>query len=154
MHRGASTAAADRLRGCRLLPIAGSRRAAGAQRRRDFRSGARIAAGFSAALPNRSAMDGMGIALSGMQSAQTRVAVSAHNVANLLTEGFHPQRAAQTSLASGGSRATVSTAPVAEPVDLDREVVDQIVAKTQYAASARVLGVELDLKGSLLDILA
>jgi flagellar hook protein FlgE len=111
-------------------------------------------AGSLASLPNRSAMDGMGIALSGMQSAQTRVAVSAHNVANLLTEGFHPQRAVQTSLASGGSRATVATAAAPEPVDLEREIVGQIVAKTQYAASARVLGVELDLKGSLLDVLA
>lgn len=99
-------------------------------------------------------MDGMGIALSGMQSAQTRVAVSAHNVANLLTTNFHPQRAVQTSVASGGSRATLTTAAAPGPVDLDREVVDQIVAKTQYAASARVLGVDLELKGSLLDILA
>ena len=99
-------------------------------------------------------MDGMGIALSGMQSAQTRVAVSAHNVANLLTDGLRPQRAVQTSLASGGSRAMVQTAVSPEPVELDREIVEQIVAKAQFEASARVLGVDLELKGSLLDILA
>lgn len=104
--------------------------------------------------PNQHAMDGMGIALSGMRSAQTRVGVSAHNVANLLTEGFRPQRAVQTSVASGGSQATVATASSAEPVRLEQEIIDQIVAKTQFKASARVLEVGLDLKGSLLDILA
>jgi flagellar hook protein FlgE len=110
--------------------------------------------GFAAHGPIQHAMDSMGIALSGMQSAQTRVAVSAHNVANWLTDGFRPQRAVQTSVAAGGSQATVSTAPAAEPVSLDREIIDQIVAKTQFKASARVLEVGLELKGSLLDILA
>lgn len=99
-------------------------------------------------------MDTPGIALSGMRSAQTRVAVSAHNVANLLTEGFRPQRAVQTSLAAGGSQAMVATSPAPEPVSLEREIVDQIVAKTQFKASARVLDVELEMRGSLLDILA
>lgn len=99
-------------------------------------------------------MDTLGIALSGMQSASTRVAVSAHNVANLLTEGFRPQRVEQTSQASGGSRASVATAPTPEPVSLDREIVDQITAKTQFKASARVLAAGLEMRGSLLDILA
>jgi flagellar hook-associated protein FlgK len=99
-------------------------------------------------------MDTPGIALSGMRSAQTRVAVSAHNVANLLTEGFSPQRAVQTSLPAGGSHAMVATSPAPEPVSLEREIVDQIVAKTQFKASARVLDVDLEMRGSLLDILA
>lgn len=99
-------------------------------------------------------MDAMGIALSGMQSAQTRVAVSAHNVANLLTDGFRPQRAVQTSSAAGGSQASVATAAAPEPVSLDQEIVDQIVAKSQYKASARVLGISADMRGSLLDLLA
>lgn len=99
-------------------------------------------------------MDTLGIALSGMQSASTRVAVSAHNVANLLTEGFRPQRVEQTSQASGGSRASVVTASTPEPVSLDREIVDQITAKTQFKASARVLEAGLEMRGSLLDILA
>lgn len=104
--------------------------------------------------PMRSAMDTMGIALSGMQSASTRMAVSAHNVANLLTEGFRPQRATQTAQASGGSQATVSTASQPESVDLAREFVGQIEAKTQFKASARVLAAEAEMRGSLLDIFA
>jgi len=99
-------------------------------------------------------MDAMGIALSGMQSAQTRVAVSAHNVANLLTDGFRPQRAVQTSSTNGGSQASVATAAAPESVSLDQELVDQIVAKSQYQASARVLGISADMRGSLLDLLA
>lgn len=104
--------------------------------------------------PIRFPMDTMGIALSGMQSASTRVAVSAHNVANLLTEGFRPQRATQTARASGGSQAMVSTADEPEAVDLEREIVGQIEAKTQYKASARVLRTESEMRGSLLDIFA
>jgi len=99
-------------------------------------------------------MDTLGIAVSGMRSASTRVAVSAHNVANLLTEDFRPQRAVQTARASGGSEASVETSPRAAPVELDREIVDQITAKLQFKASARVFGVEADLRGALLDILA
>ena len=99
-------------------------------------------------------MDTVGIGLSGMQSASTRVAVSAHNVANLLTEDFRPQRALQSSLAGGGSEAAVQTSPTPEPVDLDQEMIDQIVSKVQFKASARVVDVGLEMRGSLLDILA
>lgn len=99
-------------------------------------------------------MDTLGVALSGMQVASTRVAVSAHNVANLLTDGFRPQRVVQTSQASGGAQAAVATAPAPAPVELDREIVGQIEAEAQFKASARVLEVGLSLRGSLLDMLA
>jgi len=99
-------------------------------------------------------MDALGIALSGMQSATTRVAVSAHNVANLLSQDFRPQRAEQTSQAGGGSRATLSQASTPEPVSLTREIVGQIQATTQYSASARVFAVGAEMRGQLLDILA
>ena len=97
-------------------------------------------------------MDAIGIALSGMQSAQTRVAVSAHNVANLLTDGFRPQRAVQTSVSAGGSQASVAMAASPESVSFDQEIIDQIVAKNQYEASARVLSVSAEMRGSLLDL--
>ncbi len=99
-------------------------------------------------------MDILGIALSGMQSAETRIGVSAHNVANLSTGDFRPQRAEQVSLASGGSRARVRQTDRPKPVQLEREVVDQILAKTQYSASARVFSVGAELSGTLLDVLA
>ncbi|MEZ4334001.1 MAG: flagellar basal body rod protein [Myxococcota bacterium] len=99
-------------------------------------------------------MDTVGIALSGMQSASTRLAVSAHNVANGLTDGFRPQRVAQTAQASGGAQAVVVTAPGVEPVAFEREVVDQIQARTQFEGSARVLGAHAEMLGSLLDLFA
>lgn len=98
-------------------------------------------------------MEVLGIALSGMQSAQKRVGVSAHNVANLLTEDFRPQRATQTSLASGGSSVQVTQSASSEPVSLEREIVGQIMASTQYSASARVFEVGAEMRGRLIDIL-
>lgn len=99
-------------------------------------------------------MEVLGIALSGMQSASTRVTVSAHNVANLLTRDFRPQRAEQTAQASGGSSASVRQSARPEPVSLEREIVGQIEARTQYTASARVFAVGAEMRGQLLDILA
>ena len=98
-------------------------------------------------------MDSLGIALSGMQSAGVRVAVSAHNVANGLTEDFRPQRAVQTSLPGGGAEARVQQAERPAPVSVAREVVGQIQASVQYDASARVFAVGAQMKGSLIDLL-
>ena len=96
----------------------------------------------------------MQTARAGMRSAETQIAVSAHNLANLQTENFRPQRAHQTSLASGGSTARVDEPRAAASVSIGREVVDQVQAKTQYTASLRVLEADSDLRGQLLDILA
>ncbi len=131
-----------------------SARAVDSQIRGEFQPACRIATGPAWSVPIHVSMDTSGIALSGMRSAQTRVAVSAHNVANLLTQDFRPQRAVQTSRAGGGAEASVATSPAPESVSLEREIVDQIVAKTQFKASARVLDAELEMRGSLLDILA
>lgn len=99
-------------------------------------------------------MDTLGIAVSGMRSASTRIAASAHNVANLLTRDFQPQRVVQTAQAAGGSQARVEDAPSNVGVNLEQEFVDQILARTQFKASARLVGVEADMRGSLLDVLA
>ena len=98
-------------------------------------------------------MDALGTALSGMQSAQARVGVSAHNVANLLTKDFRPQRAVQTSLPSGGSVARGEQARSPEPVSIAREVVGQMQASTQYSASARIFQVGSEMRGQLIDML-
>lgn len=97
-------------------------------------------------------MDSLGIALSGMQSAGARVAVSAHNVANMSTDGFRPQRAVQTSRSGGGSSVRVERSATPERVSLEREVVGQITASAQYTASARVFEVEAEMRGSLVDL--
>lgn len=98
-------------------------------------------------------MDALGIALTGMQGAERRIAVSAHNVANWLTEDFRPQRAIQTSEPGGGSRVRVQQAERPQRVDLTREVVDQIQASVQYGASARVFAVGAETRGRLVDLL-
>ncbi len=43
-------------------------------------------------------------AVSGMRSAEARLATSAHNVANLGTPAFRPLRGTQESVEGGGSR--------------------------------------------------
>ncbi len=99
-------------------------------------------------------MDTMGIAQSGMQGARTRLAVSAHNVANLLTQNFRPQRADQSNVSSGGTRVRVRESSDPSPVSLEREIGQQIQAKTAYTASARVFAVGAEMQGALLDIFA
>ena len=99
-------------------------------------------------------METIGIALSGMQSAQTRIAGSAHNLANLLTNDFRPLHTRQVSRASGGSDASSIEASAPAPVRLEREIVGMIEAGGQYTASLRVLEVASDLRGSLIDMLA
>ena len=93
-------------------------------------------------------------ALAGMNSSQTRIATSAHNLANLLTSEFRPLRSDQVALKSGGSEARVSQASRPEHVDIAREIVGQIQASTQYNASLRVLAVDAELRGVLIDMFA
>ncbi|MFQ5698141.1 MAG: flagellar basal body rod protein [Myxococcota bacterium] len=94
------------------------------------------------------------IALSGISAAEVRLGASAHNVANLLTKDFRPLRSHQTAVAQGGTRAQVEQAPAPETVDLAGELVNQMTASLQARASMRVLGTDLGLIGSLLDLFA
>lgn len=97
-------------------------------------------------------MDALGIALSGMQGAQTRVAVSAHNVANWLTEDFRPQRVVQSAQPGGGVDVRVRSADRAARPSLAREAALQIQASTQYTASARVFQAGAEMRGQLVDL--
>jgi flagellar hook protein FlgE len=92
--------------------------------------------------------------LSGIASAEKRIGVASHNVANLLTEEFRPLEAEQHSRAGGGSYATVEQEAEPREVDLAREFVGMDVAALQAKASMRVIETELDVLGSLLDIKA
>ena len=99
-------------------------------------------------------IDTLRTALSGYDSASKKIGVSAHNVANLLTEDFHPQRAEQVDRAEGGSEVRVHTSEQPRDVDLAGEIADQMLAKVQAEASLRVVDTELDLVGSLIDLKA
>lgn len=92
------------------------------------------------------------IAAAGFDAAARRLGVTAHNLANLGTEGFRPLRARQVALESGGSAVQVEQVADPEPVDAAREFVEQIRASFQARASLRVLGVAAELSGRLVDI--
>ena len=78
------------------------------------------------------------------------IAGSAHNVANMLTQGFHSRRTHRAERSGGGVDAFTHVDP--EPgVDVPREFVDQAVAKFQFEASARVINTDLQIKGCILE---
>ena len=97
-------------------------------------------------------MSALGIAASGMRSAELRLAVSAHNVANWTTPSFRPLRADQSSVAGGGSAVEVRQLADPEEVDLARELIDQILARVQFQASAGVFATAAEIRGTLLDL--
>ncbi len=98
-------------------------------------------------------MDVAAIAASGMRSAERRLAASAHNVANLTTEDFHPLSVRQVSTAPG-SAAVIERADTPRGVDLVREFAEQIRAAHQFRASLRVLGISQTLHGATVDLFA
>jgi hypothetical protein len=97
-------------------------------------------------------LDAISAALSGVRAAGVRLRASAHSVANLLTDDFHPERVVQSAEAQGGVSTRVERSPVPAEVDLASELVDQQLASLQARASLRVLEVESDLLGRVLDL--
>ena len=119
-------------------------------------------------------------ALSGLQAATKRVAVSANNIANALTSRpttpgaatpkgvFKAQEVTQRSVDGGGvatdvrdkEPATVTGADPSSPtglsafpnVDFVEEAVNQTVAVASYRASAAVIRTQQELDDALLDI--
>ena len=124
----------------------------------------------------------MGIAVSGLMAASKRLDNSANNVANISSasnastgrEAFKPQQVTQTSLATGGVRSGLqasepSSFAVYQPdsvqadaqgivnypnVSLEREVVDQQLAKYDYKANLKVIERTDDMMEDLLNITA
>jgi flagellar basal-body rod protein FlgC len=102
------------------------------------------------------------IAASGMAAAQTRLEVSARNVAGAavtapadgdVAAAFAALRADQVALAGGGTRVTVS-APLGGEVDLANEAVQQMIARYTFAANAKVMRAAAQMQKSLLDVKA
>ena len=90
------------------------------------------------------------IALSGLKAAQTRLDVSAHNIANLQTGDFRRQEVRQESTPGGGTRATVQRAP-APGEALAQDVVEQMGARYAFIASLKVIETDRKMTGALLD---
>jgi flagellar basal body rod protein FlgG len=99
--------------------------------------------------------------VSGLHAARTVLDVSAHNIANVSTAGFRPQRAELRALEPrSGVAATVTqepeapTAPGISGTDLPLEAVNVFVARHTYAANAQMLNVLSARDRYLLDLLA
>lgn len=94
------------------------------------------------------------IALSGLQAAQLRLDVSAHNVANMNTPGFVPQRVREQSAEPlAGVQASVTRA--GQPgVALEEEIVQQLAARAAYKANIFSLITYQETTGTLLDLFA
>ncbi len=90
------------------------------------------------------------IAASGMNAAQTRLNVSAHNIANQNTAGTKRQEVTQTAQPDGGVRASVGTASVPGSALAD-DVVSQLQAKHAFIANLAVFKTHDKMAGALLD---
>lgn len=90
------------------------------------------------------------MAVSGLQAAQTRLQVSAHNIANSQTEGFQRLQVEQSSQAGGGvgTQATRSSQPSA---GLEADVVAQLQARNAFLANLSVFKTQDAVLGTLLN---
>lgn len=106
-------------------------------------------------------------ALSGLLHQSRRLEVSAHNVANVATEGFQASRAIGEELPSGGVATRITPTDDSSPLlladgelitgsntDLVAEVVTQISARAAYGANLAALEASWEAQETLLDILA
>jgi flagellar hook protein FlgE len=93
------------------------------------------------------------IAFSGIASAATALGSSAHNVANMRTEGFRRQTVGYREVEGGGVTVQVDRAAVPGHA-LERDVVDQISAKNAFLANLAVFRTSDAMTGNVLDLLA
>lgn len=110
----------------------------------------------------------LSIAASGLRAQLTRLQSSSHNVANLLTDDFRPQRVDLQARPGGGVQATVSPSEQRgfprydmdtgellgeySGTDLAQEALTQITASRSYEANLAVIRSEKDRLDTLLDV--
>ena len=108
-------------------------------------------------------------ALSGLTGFSTQVAVTAHNMANVTTDGFKKSRTELIAVESGGVRSVIQKDETAGPtilnntgygpaqlelsnVDLGEEAISLIISQRGYEANLQTIKTADDMLGSLLDI--
>lgn len=96
-------------------------------------------------------------ALSGMRSAITRHDVTAHNVANVNTAGFESSRVNQTDIRPQGTRVSSTQKIPNKSADLSgtdpaTSSVEQINSKSTISFNARMMKVQQNMTGELLDM--
>jgi flagellar basal-body rod protein FlgC len=97
--------------------------------------------------------------ISGMKASSIRHDITDHDVANVNTPGFEEQQAHQTDVRPTGTCIShVSRTPNPDPAlsntDLAEEAKEQIVNKNAFTANAKVIRVQDEMLGTLLDILS
>ncbi len=93
------------------------------------------------------------IAASGMRAADVALRASAHNLANLQTEGFRREQVVHTAQADGGvSSSTVRSRN--EGASLEDDMVAQLQARNAFLANLAVFRAGAGATGSLLDVFA
>lgn len=94
------------------------------------------------------------IASSGMQAAQQRLQASAHNVANVQTEGFTRLEVVQQSRSETGGVDAATRRAASGGVSLESEMVDQLSARNAFVANATVFRTADRMAGALLNVYA
>ncbi len=88
---------------------------------------------------------------SALQAAQARLAVSAHNIANMNTEDYKARQAVQK---TGPSGPEVTVTESDEPPDMVNELIDQKVAAYDFKANLVALKTYDQMLGHLINIKA
>ena len=108
-------------------------------------------------------------ALSGLTAFSTQVAVTAHNVANVTTDGFKKSRTELIAVESGGVRSVIQKDETAGPtilnntgygpaqlelsnVDLAEEAVNRIIGQRGFEANIQTIKTADEMLGTILDI--
>jgi flagellar hook protein FlgE len=108
-------------------------------------------------------------ALSGLSAFSTQVAVTAHNLANVNTDGFKKSRTEFVAVESGGVRSAIQKDETAGPtilnntgygsaqlelsnVDLAEETIDRIIGQRGFEANIQSLKTADGMLGTILDI--
>ncbi len=96
------------------------------------------------------------IASSGLNAAQRRLEVSAHNIANADTPNFRRQEVVQQTQEGGGVSTSVRQLPAAQPAGntLANDFVQQMVSSYAFKANLLTLQTEQKLTGNLIDTVA
>ena len=104
------------------------------------------------------------VAQSALEAAATRLAVSAHNVANINTEGYEAKDVAVEDVQSGGGISQVVAMETQVPVgirqddllasaatDVVRETINRVRAVVAYRANAEVFRTATDVSTAIID---
>ena len=93
------------------------------------------------------------IATAGLRAADVALRASAHNLANLQTEGFRRERVVQAAQADGGVVASTVRSSIEGP-SIHEDLLAQLQARNAFLANLTVFRAGVGATGSLLDVYA